>query len=175
MSDIWKEGAFVADGWTIVGDGEEMPADEPAIVGLDRWRHERDVLASRNAPVGLLFEPDAEWSDITDDLSRFPVIAVAFPKYADGRGFSIARLLRDRDGYDGEIRAIGDYFLDQMPYMRRVGIDAFLVSDPLVRKALERGDWPEVTQYLQPVNDELETAAGKRPWARRPANDKGKD
>lgn len=168
MSEIWKDGAFAEDIWTMVADGEDIPTDKPALVSLQRWRADREQLSARNIPVGLVFEPDAQWDDLANDLSRFPVVAVAFPKYADGRGFSIARLLRDRDGYEGEIRAVGDYFLDQMPYLRRVGIDAFVISDPYVRKALERGDWPEVPYYMQPIEDDLEVPAGTRPWARRP-------
>jgi len=173
LSEIWKDGAFAEDEWIIVADGEEVPADRPSLVGLTRWREEHDTLAARNAPLGLVFEPDAEWSDIAGDLDRFPVIAVNFPKYADGRGFSIARLLRDRDGYRGEIRAVGDFFLDQLPYMRRVGIDAFAITDPHLRKGLERGDWPEVAHYLQPVDAAGEVPAGTRPWARRPADRQG--
>ena len=53
----------------------------------------------RAAPLGLLIEPGSTWTDIAADLKRFPVIAVTIPKYADGRAFSIARLLRERDGY----------------------------------------------------------------------------
>lgn len=170
MSEIWKDGAFADDDWIMVADGDDVPADSPALVSLGRWRSEREQLGRRNAPVGLALEPDSEWQDIAADLPRFPVIAIAFPKYADGRGFSIARLLRDRDGYDGEIRAVGDYFVDQMPYMRRVGFDAFVISDPHVRKALEHGVWPEVRNYLQPVDDRREVPAGTRPWARRPGN-----
>jgi len=169
LTEIWKDGDFAEDSWTMVDDGEDLPADRPAIVSLTRWRSERDSLAGRNAPIGLSLQPDAEWQDIASDLPRFPVIAIAFPKYADGRGFSIARLLRDRDKYKGEIRAYGDYFTDQMPYMRRVGINAFVISDPQVRSALDRGVWPEVKNYLQPVDDEGEVPAGTRPWARRRA------
>ena len=171
MTEIWRDGAFAEDAWIMVADDANIPIDDPALVSLNRWRVERESLAGRNAPVGVVFEPNSEWRDIAADLPRFPVIAIAFPKYADGRGFSIARLLRDRDGYQGEIRAFGGYFADQMPYMRRVGIDSFVISDPQVRQALERNVWPEVPYYLQPVDDEREVPAGKRPWARRPAGE----
>ncbi len=174
MSEIWKDGGFAADEWVTLKDDERLAGDKPTLVSLRRWRRDRDVLAARNAPVGLTFQPDAIWDDIKDDLSRFPVIAIAFPKYADGRGFSIARLLRDRDGYRGEIRAFGKFFADQMPYMRRVGFDAFVIDDPKLRKGLERGVWPEVPLYLQPIDDNREAPAGPRPWARRPTNGGGR-
>ncbi len=164
---LWKNGEFVANEWRVAPDGAALPDRVKVIVSLDRWIAERDVLAQRNEPLGLLLGPDADWSEIVGDLSRFAVIAVSFPKFADGRAFSIAKLLRERDGYAGEIRAVGDYFLDQLPFMRRVGIDAFETDDPTLKRALDRGEWPEVRHYLQPgLDGPREAAAGKRPWAR---------
>lgn len=165
---LWKDGAFIADEWTAIADGDEVPTDRPALVSLERWRTERETLAGRNAPIGIVIPPDAVWDDIVPDLPRFPVVAVSFPKMMDGRGFSIARLLRDRDGYAGEIRAVGDFTIDMMPLMRRVGITTFDVASDNVKKGLERGVWPEVKNYYQPVEDALEVPAGTRPWLRRP-------
>ncbi|MGD9739786.1 MAG: DUF934 domain-containing protein [Bauldia sp.] len=169
--NLWKDGAFTADDWTVVADDAEVPSDSPALVTLARWRSERETLSGRNAPVGIVFPPDAVWDDVVPDLPRFPVVAVSFPKMMDGRGFSIARLLRDRDGFTGEIRAIGDFTIDMMPLMRRVGIDAFDVVSENVRKGLDRGVWPEVPAYYQPIEDDLEVPAGTRPWLRRRAPD----
>ena len=165
---LWKNGNFVEDSWHVVEDDAQLPDGNNVIVSLNRWRDEREVLSERNAPLGLLIPPGSEWSDIVDDLPRFPVVAVTIPKYADGRASSISRLLRDRDGYKGEIRVFGDYIIDQMPYMMRVGIDAFEIEDPILVTALEQGQWPEVTDYLQPALDsEREIPAGTRPWARK--------
>jgi uncharacterized protein (DUF934 family) len=163
---LWKDGAFASDDWVIVADGEPLPAQGSAIVCLKRWREERATLIEHAAPLGLLLEPGSAWGDIVDDLKRFPVIVVSIPKYADGRAFSIARLLRERDGYRGEIRALGAYIIDQMPLMRRVGIDAFLTDDPVLIAALSNGEWPEVAHYLQPGLG-AEVPAGTRAWARR--------
>lgn len=166
---LWKSGAFVEDTWQVVPDDQPIPPDVPVVISLDRWRAERATLAERNAPLGLLILPGSIWTDVVPDLDRFPVIAVSFPKFADGRSFSIARLLRERDGYRGEIRAIGDYFIDQVPFMRRVGIDAFRTTDPILIRAFEKGEWPEVKEYLQPAwQGDGEVPAGKRPWARKP-------
>ncbi|MEX2318441.1 MAG: DUF934 domain-containing protein [Bauldia sp.] len=165
---LWKSGAFVADAWQIVPDDAPVPADAPAVVSLERWREERDTLAARNAPLGLVIEPGSDWSDVVTDLSRFPLIVVTIPKYADGRAFSIARLLRERDGYAGEIRATGHYIIDQVPFMMRVGIDAFETSDPMLVAAFEKGEWPEVPHYLQPAwAGDGEVPAGTRPWIRK--------
>jgi phosphoadenosine phosphosulfate reductase len=169
---LWKNGNFVEDSWRVVEDDEPLPESDKVIVSLKRWRDERTPLAERNAPLGLLIPPGSVWTDIVDDLPRFPVVAVTIPKYADGRASSIARLLRERDRYEGEIRVFGDYIIDQMPYMMRVGIDAFDVGNPIVIAALERGEWPEVTDYLQPaLGGGREVPAGTRPWARKKSAD----
>jgi len=162
---IWKHQEFSDDSWQTAADDAPLPADAAVLISLARWRAEKEALAGRNAPIGLVIQPGEDWDDIATDLARFPVIAVAFPKFADGRAFSIARRLRDRDGYQGEVRAVGDYILDQMPFMRRVGIDAFQVDDPILLEQLRRGDWPEVPHYLQPADGD-EAPAGTRPWAR---------
>ncbi len=168
---VWKNGAFVDDDWHIIPDDLPVADTGSVIVSLKRWRAERDALAARNALLGLLIESGADWSDIVADLPRFPVVVVTIPKYADGRAFSIARLLRERDGYKGEVRAVGAYIIDQVPLMMRVGIDAFQTDDPVLIAAFERGEWPEVPQYLQPALDiPTEVPAGTRPWARKRAD-----
>lgn len=164
---LWKNGEFVANDWRTVEDEAPIPDGAPTFVNLARWRAERETLSARNAPLGLLLAPDSDWRDIVADLPHFAAIAVSVPKFADGRAFSIARMLRDRDGYAGEIRAVGDYFIDQVPLMTRVGIDAFQTEDPILIKALENGEWPEVTNYLQPALGPKEVPAGTRPWARK--------
>ena len=167
---LWKNGNFIEDSWRVVADDEPLPDGDKVIVSLKRWRDERATLAERNAPLGLHIPPGSVWTDVVADLPRFPVVAVSIPKYADGRASSIARLLRERDRYEGEVRVMGDYIIDQMPYMMRVGIDAFDVQNPLVIKALEHGEWPEVTDYLQPgLAGGKEIPAGTRPWARKKA------
>jgi uncharacterized protein (DUF934 family) len=168
LMPLWKDGAFIDDDWTIVPDDQPVPDGGQAIVSLKRWREERAALGLRNAPLGLLIEAGSAWADIVADLPRFPVIAVTIPKYADGRAFSMARLLRERDGYQGEIRAVGTYIIDQVPLMKRIGIDAFQTDDPILIAAFEKGEWPEVPHYLQPALDgSTEVPAGARPWARR--------
>jgi phosphoadenosine phosphosulfate reductase len=169
---LWKDHAFIADNWQIVPDDQPVPADVPVVLSLKRWRDNRDALAARNAPIGLQIDPGSDWRDVVADLPRFPVIVVTIPKYADGRAFSIARLLRERDGYAGEIRAVGAYIIDQVPLMMRVGIDAFLTSDPILIRAFETGVWPEVPHYLQPAwTGDGEVPAGTRPWIRKRADD----
>ncbi|MEM8120240.1 DUF934 domain-containing protein, partial [Morganella morganii] len=77
--------------------------------------------------LGVWLDADEEPESIAGDLDRFQVIAVNFPAFTDGRGFSSARLLRERYGYKGEIRAIGDVLRDQLFFMRRCGFDAYAI------------------------------------------------
>jgi phosphoadenosine phosphosulfate reductase len=165
---LWKNGNFVEDSWRVVADDQPLPDGDKVIVSLKRWRDERPTLAERNAPLGLHIPPGSVWTDVVADLPRFPLIVVTIPKYADGRAFSIARLLRERDGYAGEIRATGNYIIDQVPFMMRVGIDAFETTDPILIAAFEKGEWPEVPHYLQPAwAGDGEVPAGTRPWIRK--------
>ena len=69
-------------------------------------------------------------------MNELPVIAVNFPKFSDGRGYSIGRLLRERFGYKNELRAIGDVLLDQLQFMKRCGFDAYVLrADKDINKA----------------------------------------
>jgi phosphoadenosine phosphosulfate reductase len=146
-------------------DVEPLP-DAPAILSRKRWLAERDRLAGRNAPLGLRIEAGESVDDIAADLPRFAVIALGFPKFADGRAFSTATLLRDKCGFAGELRAVGNVLSDQIPYMRRVGFDSFEVTHGPTRRALTEGRIPEVRLHYQPAIAR-EAPAGARPWLRR--------
>jgi uncharacterized protein (DUF934 family) len=99
----------------------------------------------------LQIEPGETIDDLAADFGRFALIALSFPKFADGRAFSTARLLRDKHGFTGELRAVGAVLSDQIPYMRRVGFDTFAVTHAPTRRALAEGRIPEVTLYYQPA------------------------
>ena len=95
---LWKNGAFAADDYVQVGDGEPLP-DGAAIVSLARFTAERDSLLARNAPIGVLLQPADRLDAVAADLPRLPLLALAFPKFGDGRAFSLARLARERHGF----------------------------------------------------------------------------
>lgn len=103
---------------------EVVIPDGNIIVPLKVWLEQRAVLQQRN-DIGVWFASDERPEDLTEDIHRFSVIAVDFPKFSDGRGYSIAYNLRARMGYSGELRAIGDVLRDQLFYMQRVGFDTF--------------------------------------------------
>ena len=136
MASIIRNRAIVNDDWTVVRAAEDgtLPAVDalPAgriIVPLALWQAEREALtASRSAAeIAVWLAPDSEPADVVGDFDRVALIAVDFPVFRDGRGYSIARLLRERYGYKGEIRAIGDVLRDQLLFMFRCGFDAYAV------------------------------------------------
>jgi phosphoadenosine phosphosulfate reductase len=148
-----------------VADGEPLP-DALSIITKKRWLAERDGLSARNRPLGLLIAAGEKIDDIAADLAHFALIALDFPKFSDGRAFSTARLLRDKHGFAGELRAVGNVLADQIPLMRRVGFDAFEVTHPATRRALAEGRLAEVTLHYQPAGS-ADAPAGPRPWLRR--------
>ena len=116
------------DPWTVLGLEGDVPAtlpDGPVIVPLAAWTSRREELRARHEPVGVWLKPDDDPLALGHDVNSLPLVAVHFPKFADGRGYSSAFLLRTRLGFKGELRAIGDVGRDQLHYLARVGFDAF--------------------------------------------------
>jgi phosphoadenosine phosphosulfate reductase len=164
-NDIWTRDGFVADRWRRVGDDEALPESGPILVSLARWLEDirgRNERGGRR--IGVEVMPDDRIEDIVPHLDRISMIALNFPAFTDGRAYSNARLLRERHGYDREIRATGDILLDQIPFMLRCGFSAFAISHGPTRRALADGHMPEVPIYLQPVGQQ--EAPGSRPWMR---------
>lgn len=140
---IIKNKTIVDDDWSVLRLGEnDTPASVAVplgntIVPLKVWQAQRDALQHR-ADIGVWLASDERAEDLQNDVEKFSVIAVDFPKFADGRGYSIAYHLRARLGYRGELRAIGDVLRDQLFYMRRVGFDAFATrADKDIHEALK--------------------------------------
>jgi uncharacterized protein (DUF934 family) len=142
MPKLIKDRTIVDDSWLLLeptADGvqPEVPATGAVIVPLAVWQADKDALKARGN-VGVWLRPDEEAEAVRTDLADLPLIAIQFPVFTDGRGFTTARLLRERYGYGGEIRAIGDVFRDQLFYMSRCGFNAFAVrADKNIEDALE--------------------------------------
>lgn len=142
MALIIKDRDVVSDPWQLLepaADGQppSVPATGDVIIPAALWRAEREVLKVRAGRIGVWLKPDEDPASIAEDLPLFGVVAVAFPKLADGRGYSTGRLLRERYGYRGELRAIGDVQRDQLQFMWLCGFDSFALragEDP--REAL---------------------------------------
>ena len=129
MPQLIKHRAVVDDPWVLLRTAErlaDMPDGGSAIVPLPLWLEHRDDLAARGE-VGVWLAPDDDPATLAEDMARLPLIAVDFPKFTDGRGYSIARLLRDRFHFAGELRAIGDVLRDQLYALAECGFDAYSI------------------------------------------------
>lgn len=135
MPKIIKNGQVVEDRWQILKLDEAQTAatlplnDEYIMLPMSVWLARKEEILSRTIPPGIWLDSHEEVESIASDLDYFPVIGVNFPKFTDGRGYSTARLLRERYSYRGEIRAIGDVLQDQLFYMKRCGFDAFALRE----------------------------------------------
>lgn len=167
MTTIYSNGSFFEETWTLIDGEDDLPAEGNVTVTLGRFLAEPESFLNGGRQTAVLIAAGEKAEELQPFLDRISLVIVAFPKFTDGRGFSAARILREELGYRGDIRAAGDYILDQVPLMRRCGITSFEISKPEVVKALKDGEWPEVTRYLQPVGTVEEIPAGTRPWARR--------
>ena len=145
MSRLIKNNRIVDDAWTrlVLTEGEAPESvalpNASVIFPLAVWQAQRAAILARPHEVGVWLDSHEGPETIADNLAHFAVIGVNFPKFADGRGYSTARLLRERFAYTGEIRALGDVLQDQLFLLKRCGFDAFAVRQllfPLLAAAL---------------------------------------
>ncbi|WP_321855402.1 DUF934 domain-containing protein [Paraburkholderia tropica] len=161
MALIIKNREIVEDNWQVVRAAEDgalpdvaaLPAGK-VLVPFAYWQANRDALAARGKDeLGVWLAPDSEPADVVADFDKIALIAIDFPVFRDGRGYSIARLLRERYGYKGEIRAIGDVLRDQLRFYERCGFDAYaLRADKDIHDALKA--FTEFTVQYQGAFDE---------------------
>ena len=102
---LLKTRKIITDSWTRIEDDQEFAEAGAVIVSLERWLNESDNLRKRNEPIGVSLRNDQSPSQIIDDLEAISLVQLDFPAYTDGRAYSVARLLRQRYGFKGEIRA----------------------------------------------------------------------
>ena len=129
-----KDRKLAADSWQLLERGADaalpsVPATGDVMVPLAVWQASRDALLARDGKLGVWLAGDDDPADIAADLEHFELVAVRFVSFTDGRGYSIARLLRERFGWRGELRAIGDIQRDQVFYLARCGFDALSLRD----------------------------------------------
>ncbi len=155
-----KNVEFVENAFAHVADEQTLP-DGAVIVSLQRWQAERDALTARNAPLGIRLSSDQSPEVLGTDVHHFAVVELEFPKFRDGRGYSWARVLRQRMGYQGEIRAVGDVLRDQWLFMHRCGVDAFDVA-PGTRLEDFKAALAEQTVFYQRASDRITTVLEHR-------------
>ncbi len=147
-----KGGAVVADPWVFVEDGAQPPASGAVCVSLPRWLVERTDLLRRSDPLGVRVASNEQASVLAGDLAHLALIALEFPSFRDGRAYTTARLLRERWGYRGEVRAVGNVLRDQLAFMHRCGFDAYDVAD-VAAAELFRAALGEISVVYQAAGD----------------------
>jgi len=160
MPQLIKDGAVVEDRWLLLRDvaaGSPVPV-MPVIVPLATWRSAGNDLHALG-DVGVWLAPTDDPALLGADALTLPLIAVDFPKFADGRGYSIGRLLRERYSYTGELRAIGDIARDQLYFLHQVGFDAFSLR--------EGKDAQDAVASLRDFSDGYQQTNRRTPWYRR--------
>ncbi|MGD8177314.1 DUF934 domain-containing protein [Marinimicrobium sp. ARAG 43.8] len=128
MPKLVKDGAIVDNEWTLMAKSEEDASsvkvpEGQVIVPLAVWQAQKTTLANRQ-DIGVWLDTDETADQLGDDARQRPLVAVHFPAFADGRAFTTARMLRERFGFEGELRAIGYFLAEQACYLRRCGVNA---------------------------------------------------
>ncbi len=143
--DLWS---WFDPTWTGAATGEQPGSGRRLLLSLEQWQTHGEALISAGNEVGVCLEPGEGPEGIAAILGRLGLVAVRFPAFTDGRGYSTARLLRQRYGWSGELRAVGDVLRDQMFYLARCGFDTFDLKDgESVAEALAGfGDFTEAYQ-----------------------------
>jgi uncharacterized protein (DUF934 family) len=163
-----KAGRIVEDRFVRVEDGAAVPDGVPVIVPAARFIADADAFARRDAPTGILWPNNRKVAELAPHLGRLALVALVFPTFKDGRAFSQARLIRERYGFRGELRATGQVLRDQFLFLLRAGFDAFEVT-----KDADAAAFAEAAQrysvFYQPTGDGRATALRSRLARVRPA------
>ena len=166
---IIEDRRIVDDRYRRVADDELLPDEGPVLVSLERYRADRGALAARPDDVGVIAPGDTEPEELAELAPDVSLIALELPKFSDGRAYSTARLLRQRYGYRGRLRAVGHVLHDQLFYLSRCGFDSFeLAVGKDIEGALRAFD--DFSVKYQPAVDELQPL-----WRRRRVQTEGSD
>jgi uncharacterized protein (DUF934 family) len=126
MRQLLKDGQVVEDIWTMADENiTSLPSSGYLLLSLSQWQQYFSEITERAIEVGVWLEGNEEIPDCIESLLKLPVISIRFSKFVDGRGFSLARLLRERYNYSGELRAMGDIMRDQLYLLKHAGFNAF--------------------------------------------------
>jgi uncharacterized protein (DUF934 family) len=160
MPLIDSNGRNLPDPWTLLIEGDAIPESGAVLVSLKRWQSDRERLLTRSDPVGIVLESNENAADIGPELQQLALVALRFPKFTDGRPYSTARLLRERHGYAGELRAVGAVLRDQLLFLKRCGFDTFEVARTSGTDLSRAFD--ELSVAYQPAVDRTERVADLR-------------
>ena len=156
-----KQGSITADLFVHVADGAELPGDGAILVTAARFLEDPEGLLKRAGKVGVIWPNNRDLDDLVPYLDRLAAVALVFPIFRDGRAYSQARLLRERHGFEGELRATGQVLRDQFVFMSRAGFDAFEVKKDADADAFA-ATVKRYSVFYQPTGDGRVTALHRR-------------
>jgi len=156
-----KQGRLTTDLFVHVADGAELPGDGAILVTAERFLADPEALLRRPGKLGVIWPNNRNLDDLVPYLDRLAAVALVFPTFRDGRAYSQARLLRERHGYDGELRATGQVLRDQFVFMSRAGFDAFEVKKDADADAFAE-TMKRYSVFYQPTGDGRVTALHRR-------------
>ena len=156
-----KQGRITTDPFVHVVDGAELPGDGAILIPAARFLEDPEAVLKRTGKVGVIWPNNRDLDDLVPYLDRLAAVALVFPSFRDGRAYSQARLLRERYGYNAEMRATGQVLRDQFVFMSRAGFDAFEV-----KKDADADAFAETVErysvFYQPTGDGRVTALNRR-------------
>ncbi|MFL6813563.1 MAG: DUF934 domain-containing protein [Bradyrhizobium sp.] len=156
-----KNARITTDLFVHVADGAELPDDGDILISSERFLADPDALLRRPGKTGVIWPNNRSVDDLVPHLDRLAAVALVFPSFRDGRAYSQARLLRERHGYDGELRATGQVLRDQFVFMSRAGFDAFEVKKDADADAFAE-TMKRYSVFYQPTGDGRVTALNRR-------------
>jgi len=157
-----KNGRITTDLFVHVAEGAELPGDDGAIlVTAEHFLADPEALLRRSGKLGVVWPNNRDLDELVPYLDRIAAVALVFPTFRDGRAYSQARLLRERHGYDGELRATGQVLRDQFVFMTRAGFDAFEVKKEADADAFAE-TMKRYSVFYQPTGDGRITALNRR-------------
>jgi uncharacterized protein (DUF934 family) len=156
-----KQGRITTDLFVQIADGAELPGDGAILVPAARFLEDPEAMLRRAGKLGVIWPNNRNLDDLVSYLDRLAAVALVFPSFRDGRAYSQARLLRERHGYDGELRATGQVLRDQFVFMSRAGFDAFEVKKDADADAFAE-TMKRYSVFYQPTGDGRVTALNRR-------------
>ena len=145
VEQVFKDEQMIADSWSFLGSEEALPdTEQPVVFPCARWLEQHEQCIEYPGLKGLALANTDSLSQLVPDLALLQLICIDFPAPGDGRGYSLARILRERYDYRGELRAIGAVQLDQLHLLKRVGFNAFTLP--------ENQHVSEVAKFMKPFS-----------------------
>ena len=163
MTQLIETSELTQDKWILIDKDRDYPtenvnAGDYVILPLQLWSENRDQQTDK---IGVWLDSDDTVEALEGQCEHLPIIAINFPTFADGRGYSLARQLRDKLGFSGELRAIGDVLKDQLFYYQRSGFSSFMIREDRPAEQAITG-LSDFSLVYQPASDNRVTILQKR-------------